>query len=373
MKAALIYSLSLVLIFSSIGQAQGLRTLYYNSQWELTTKDSSVFYRTCLIDTVKNAFIGEVNDFTKGGQLIMNGNYQQGIKNGKFTFYYPSGQIESQGEFKNNIRVGTWNYFYPDGKPHRIIKFTGNDFFVTSLFDSENQILVKDGTGKWVYTYEWYGTPKSLTVEGNLVKGKMDGVWECSYQDGGLIYKETFKAGKFKNGFLTNPDGSKKEEYKVEFRNKFLPHFKFEATEQFLYRSGINRGHYPFFSFLLKIYKPIKFNESDSLDPEKKIFLVVEQPPEPEGGYGEANKFIVSNLKYPVSARQAAIEGTVYISFVVEKDGKINEAEIIKGVSGDLDQEALRVIRMLPNWKPGMQLGKPVRVRFVYPIKFKLG
>jgi periplasmic protein TonB len=103
-----------------------------------------------------------------------------------------------------------------------------------------------------------------------------------------------------------------------------------------------------------------------------KVFLVVEQPPEFDGGLEAMYKFISKNMKYPASARRMNIEGSVFVGFVVDADGKISEASIIKGISADCDKEALRVVQMMPKWRPGKQSGRPVRVKFVLPIKFKL-
>jgi protein TonB len=105
---------------------------------------------------------------------------------------------------------------------------------------------------------------------------------------------------------------------------------------------------------------------------ENKVFLVVEQQPEFEGGYEAMMNFIRKNMRYPASARRMGIDGTVFVSFVVGKDGSINEVKVIRGISADCDKEAVRVVQAMPPWKPGKQNGKPVFVRFNLPIKFKL-
>jgi TonB family protein len=102
------------------------------------------------------------------------------------------------------------------------------------------------------------------------------------------------------------------------------------------------------------------------------VFLVVEKAPTYPGGLDKMNAFIFQNLKYPQQAVQDNTEGSVFVSFIVEKDGNVSEANIIKGISKECDAEALRVVKQLGTWTPGMQSGKPVRVRFVIPIKFKL-
>lgn len=105
---------------------------------------------------------------------------------------------------------------------------------------------------------------------------------------------------------------------------------------------------------------------------ENKIFTVVEQQPEFNGGYEAMMNFLKKNIRYPASARRMGVDGTVYVSFVVSKDGSISEVKVVRGLSADLDKEAVRVVSMMPPWRPGKQNGKPVFVRFVLPIKFKL-
>jgi periplasmic protein TonB len=108
------------------------------------------------------------------------------------------------------------------------------------------------------------------------------------------------------------------------------------------------------------------------VEDENKIFMVVEQQPEFEGGYEAMMNFIRKNMRYPASARRMGIDGTVYVSFVVGKDGSINDVKVLRGISADCDKEAVRVVQMMPHWKPGKQNGKAVFVRFNLPIKFKL-
>jgi len=99
----------------------------------------------------------------------------------------------------------------------------------------------------------------------------------------------------------------------------------------------------------------------------------VEKRPEFEGGMDALIRFIAKNTKYPQFPKENGIEGTVYIEFVVGKDGRVKDAKIKRGVDPYLDKEALRVVNMIPKWKPGRQRGKEVEVRYNLPFKFKLG
>ncbi len=125
------------------------------------------------------------------------------------------------------------------------------------------------------------------------------------------------------------------------------------------------------------------------------VLITADQMPEFIGGYNELMRFISNNIKYPNQAKESGVQGTVYLKFIIDKEGKLKEPVIIRslkkmkideietdkakkealeynqGVS-DIEKECLRIITALPDWKPGLQNGKPVSVYFTLPIKFNL-
>jgi len=105
---------------------------------------------------------------------------------------------------------------------------------------------------------------------------------------------------------------------------------------------------------------------------EDEVFMVVEDSPEFPGGIEALLKYLKDNIKYPSICRENNIQGRVIVSFVVNKDGKIVDPEVVKGVNPQLDKEALRVIAGMPSWKPGKQRGKAVRVKYSVPVNFRL-
>jgi protein TonB len=105
---------------------------------------------------------------------------------------------------------------------------------------------------------------------------------------------------------------------------------------------------------------------------EEEVFFVVEQMPEFPGGEKALREFIAKSLKYPSVAQEMGIQGKVYVSFVVDKNGNVTKAIIARGVDPSLDKEALRVINALPKWAPGKQRGQAVSVSFTVPINFTL-
>ncbi len=106
-------------------------------------------------------------------------------------------------------------------------------------------------------------------------------------------------------------------------------------------------------------------------DTTRKPYVLTETMPEFPGSF---NQYLIDNIKYPLAEKKAGKQGTVYVSFVVEKDGTITNVRIKKGIEGapGLSEEAIRVIKLMPNWTPGKLNGHPVRIEMTQPIRFYL-
>jgi TonB family protein len=105
---------------------------------------------------------------------------------------------------------------------------------------------------------------------------------------------------------------------------------------------------------------------------EEPVFKVVESMPSYPGGQEAMINFLASNIKYPEEARTKGIQGTVFITFVIETDGSVTHVEMLRGIGGGCDEEGVRVVSSMPRWTPGKQKGNLVRVQFNLPIKFAL-
>ncbi len=117
-------------------------------------------------------------------------------------------------------------------------------------------------------------------------------------------------------------------------------------------------------------FTPPEIEEEEIVEAE--IFKVVEEMPEFPGGTAKMMEYIQKNIKYPMMARESDIQGRVFVSFVVEPNGSITNVAVLRGIGGGCDEEALRVVQSMPNWKPGKQRGSAVRCSFTVPIVFKL-
>ncbi len=116
---------------------------------------------------------------------------------------------------------------------------------------------------------------------------------------------------------------------------------------------------------------PVKVEEEESAE-EQQIFMVVESMPEFPGGESQLYKFLAENIKYPQMAKESGIQGRVFVTFVVERDGRVTDVRVLRGIGGGCDEEAIRVVSNMPKWTPGKQRGKAVRVQYNLPVKFTL-
>ena len=103
-----------------------------------------------------------------------------------------------------------------------------------------------------------------------------------------------------------------------------------------------------------------------------EVFTVVEQMPEFPGGEAALNDFLDKNMQYPTMAKEQGVQGKVWIGFIVDKFGNVSNVELLRGIGGGCDEEAIRVVKLMPRWNPGKQSGRPVIVKFRFPINFTL-
>ncbi len=105
---------------------------------------------------------------------------------------------------------------------------------------------------------------------------------------------------------------------------------------------------------------------------DDRIYTPMEAKPEFPGGYTGLMQFLNNNLKYPAMARELGISGIVYVGFIIEKDGSVSQITLERGIGGGCDEEAMRVVRLMPKWKPGMQTGRNVKVAYYLPVKYTI-
>jgi TonB family protein len=154
-------------------------------------------------------------------------------------------------------------------------------------------------------------------------------------------------------------------EYHIKnLKTNALSTYKINDTDSTYYNEKSFPGVFPAYNNFIEE----KTTEVDSLT----IYTVVENMPKYPGGDDARIKFLGENIKYPQKDKENGIQGTVYVTFIIETDGSVSNVGVLRGIGGGCDEEAIRVVRIMPKWNPGTQSGKAVRVQYNMPIKFTL-
>lgn len=121
-----------------------------------------------------------------------------------------------------------------------------------------------------------------------------------------------------------------------------------------------------------KVETPVAKQEDEEEEADAPVFFIVEKMPEFPGGNEALQRYIATSIRYPVIAQENGIQGRVFVSFVVNAKGQVVDVKVARGIDSNLDREALRVVQQMPNWSPGEQRGKKVKVSYTVPINFVL-
>lgn len=337
-----------LLLFCLHLSGQDSVVVHLNKNYEKTSPDSAVYIRKAV---KKNNRIC-VTDMRRDGSKILYCEYKSlnpAIEDGKAVFYKNNDSIYATGLFRLGQMIGKWVYFkngIPDTVNYSFINQCDEDIFKkTAETDTEDKLTqvirenVLDSLPKFIND-NFHMPPRA----------KMDSI---------KTFSRYFNFIVDQSGEIICPsvDGATYTDIDRElYRILSLYRYQGEVRKPFRVYSD---------------YSVFEMPESNLPDPEE-VYVVVDQMPSFPGGDFELQKFVAMNLRYPGEAKRANIQGTVIVRFCVKSDGSVCKITIPKGVSPALDAEAVRVVRMFPRFKPGMQGGKPVAVWSVFPVKFRL-
>jgi len=326
MKPLFTITLFLIIATGAYAQRQNVYFIKNNGKY-VDTRDSADYIRVVRepdsASTLYNVFEFYANGTQKliGKSSKINPPQLEGL----CVTYYATGKRESIVFYKNGIKVGEDMEFYPNGRLYTQLSYPANNedrtaqslygrsgsYLITANKDSLGNAQVTDGNGY----YKGYND-KFVYVEeeGPVKNGRRDGPWKGDFRNIGTVFTETYN----NNGELVSGTATTKEG------------------------------------------KVITYSKSRWM------------PPQFRGGLDGFGKFLSNNIRYPDDARRAGIEGTVILSFVVEKDGSLTEIKVSRSVAKVIDDEAMRVLNNSPKWVPGTQFGLPVRVIYSVPVTFAL-
>jgi len=311
---------SLLFLFSLFSFGQKRHNVYFlkDNGEHVKTKDSADFIRI-VWEPDSGSVLYNVQEFYKNNNLKRLGtssSIDPLRMEGQCASYYPNAVRHVVTTYKNNRLAGAYYEYFPSGKLFCIKQYTepksetsADDYKIISVLDSSGNTIVTDGNGY----YKGYDKDfRTITEEGGVKNGERDGQWKGKDLGLKLTFEETYQDGKLLSGSYKDNSG--------------------------------NTAHYT-----------QRFKE-----------------PEFPGGVEKLYAFLGREIMYPVYAREHNIEGTVILSFIVEKDGKIEKIKVLSPVYDEIDQEAIRALKRAPKWNPGLAYGIPVRVSYTLPVKFKL-
>ena len=259
---------------------------------------------------------------------------------------------------------------------------------MTAYFDSDWLELKDSVNARFYRTVAETGT--AFIVRDYYISGKLQMMAECSQASPKMIF-DGKRVLYYENG-VVQEEGLFKENARREIHKFFYESGKPKAA--ILYQEKDQRYHYylseegqdliPGGNGFIQVAnkRQRQFTEiedfvaiaSFSIDDETNdtVYTTLNKLPEYDGGYEQLGRDISARLTYPKSARRLGIEGTVYVQFIVDKNGGVTASNVIKGISAECDAEAIAAVNALSKWEPGMHHGRSVRTRFVLPVKFKL-
>ncbi|MFL5764053.1 MAG: TonB family protein [Bacteroidia bacterium] len=383
---------------------------------------------------VNDSAEGISTEYYKTGKPFKIETYKGDTLNGIVKKYYESGTLKEEKFMKGEDRDSTYLFYYEDGSLwEHILYRKGSPYTVVAYNDANGKPIdcctLKEGTGVMRFydkegrmtsetTYKnsvrdghvKYAEKGVLVKEGDYSDGKFSGIWkyyfptgkqsskitcandnregdaEYYYEDGTVSQKGVFVNDE-KSGLWTGYDKKGKVESEVEYKDgrmngdaKYYEEGKLvcegknnKGTRIYVWTFYDKKGKvsysydygYTFVSAKDKLPQPPSTGKETALS-------IVETMPSFPGGESMMMEFIQKNIVYPRSARDANMAGTVYVNFVIGNTGEIENVNVLKGVISALDNESIRVVEAMPRWTPGMQNGRPVRVSFNLPIKYKL-
>ncbi len=339
------YLLSICFFFLiSYSQAQDTARIYLNDDFEKTNLRKAAYHQD-IVEIEDGYYYGEIYGFND--ILIEKGYYKihkkSRIKHGDFMVYNMNGSLIEKGAFSNDLKVGYWTVF----------DFNGDK----DWYGKYNPEGKKDSL--WIQ-YHREGTVSQI---GNYINGNKEGEWLGFNKDGDKSFIMNF-----------NTNGEEHGAY-ISFSSEGLPEDRgsYSIGEKngewnYFFDSGERSGTVDYQSGL--VVKSTYWNEDGSTVTDTN--QVVNQEPTFPGGEREMYVFLSKNVKYPKKAINNNIQGRVYVSFVVEKNGEITDVKLARGQHPLIDQEAMRVVREMPIWSPGISHNRIRRIRYNLPVVFQL-
>lgn len=315
----------LAFALSSCGQTT--TTYFTNNGKQVSTADDADYSRVSTKADITSASLYNVIEYYKNGKVKCKGTSSSAVYNvwqGAYADFYPSGNKQIEATYTGNKLIGNYYEYYPNGVLHSVKDYfdpsqlpnknavgnSADDYLIETCNDSTGKVMLANGNGHYI---DYHPGFKKVYEQGDVQNGKRNGLWT-----GGNNYEDS-----------------------VKFT---------ETYDKGVLLKGESRDKYG------KVYR----------------YTVREAVPEYEGGEQAFAKFLSANVTYPSKSKENHVAGRVLIQFAIERDGTLTEIKVVQAPNSELGNEGVRVLKLSPKWKPGIQYGRPVRVQFTVPINFAL-
>jgi TonB family protein len=331
--------------------------LEYADKGEIFIDGSHTFYNRD--ESINKSLIYQKGDLKQQIFYYPDGQKQSSVPgteflNGDFNLWYPNGQLSFSGNYQGNLKNGIFNQYDESGQllkagVYKDGKLISGEKVVADLVYNNPEIQTSFAKGEHIFNE--YLTEKAIGKFGpKIVEESKNFEVQITF-DG--------------NGKMTNinnlTQSGQNENELIRFILSDCPNFSPAMVENIPVKSVQK--------FTLELSpKEVKLYSEN----QTEVYSNVEQMPEFPGGPLALRKFMAMSVRYPVEALQKGIMGKVFVSFVIDEEGNVTNIKIAKGVHKSLDQEAIRVVKLMGRWKPGIHDGKPVKVSYTVPINFNM-
>jgi len=347
----------------------------------------------------------------QNGEFIKTGQYEEGKKTGTWSGYSESNQLLQEARFTKGKRDGVWTSYYETGKKESEVIYDngikkGPNFWCYKTGQMAFLESYKDGVLKKSKAFGPNGekadaekanvSPKvtSQNIADLLNKNLSQEIKDSEIEDIGVVFSIDAE-DKFMNLdlILGKTDSSlvpkfEKQMGNLKWNSRIIMSEKYGSKEYYVLSKTIagilvptfdsyysNFVKYKWFSDYCSTYSDEEDSDeadNDTTSVSDEIFTIVEDMPSFSGGESKLMSYLSHNTKYPTLAKNARIQGIVYVTFTVSQFGKVEDVRVLRGIGGGCDKEAARVVKGMPRWSPGFQRGLPVRVQYNIPIRFVL-
>ncbi|HHP7242861.1 MAG TPA: toxin-antitoxin system YwqK family antitoxin [Cyclobacteriaceae bacterium] len=295
--------------------------IYFDEDGHLMDKGCADFYRVVKLEKNRFVFDGKFRDYDMNDNLVIEGQYLDGKRDGNFLSYYADGSVKGSFNYKNDIRIGEWTYWYPDGKKYKTIEFKHNKPRVIDLWSIKGKKLVKDGKGKFNDTLQLAESANAkVLIRGKVKNGMPHGKWTVVNTDkGSKICDEFFKNGRFIYGVsYSKMFGS--SEYK---------------NQEFCKLINFNND-------LVRLRFRSKACTGSMAANNARI-------PEFPGEKGAFSRYLRESLKQIKNKNQNT---WILVSLIIKDSGEIIDYDLLNKTSPDIENKFKETIRQMPKWNP---------------------